>query len=559
MGTLLIQLPKPRFQQYILVILVFLAFSRSMTNGYSLDDSTVTTYDQELVSKGFDGIPEILKSPYSKAGYDGADSFDYRPVPLITFAVEKAIFGFTPGVSHFINLLLYIFLILLVFQILRNILKDYPEWIPFVVTAIFAIHPLHSEVVVSLKNRDELLVAIFGFGALLATMKFFTLRKWYYIVLIFLCVMLGGNSKLTYGPFLYFIPITLYFFRWINIRQAAVVLVGLFAVGYLAFYGPRLFIEEGLSRQIDYFENPLLFMPFAARIPMAFYSFLIYCKLHFFPFPLLSYYGFNHVEVLGWTDFQVYLGFLIVVILIFLLIKSWHKNPLLAFGIMTFVIFMSPYQNFPVVSTGIIAERFAFNSVLGIGLIFIAIVLNNPLTGERWKDSLKYRRYLKITLLAILIVFTFINISRTGDWKDEITLVRADVKKAPNSVKLQMLNGEYAQKNIALAQNQQQKNALISEATSAYQMVISIYPKHAATYNNLGVINSLTGNYAKAIPMITKAIELGDDKAENYFNLGACYEISGNINKAKENYRVALRKDNSYKPALERLKILESK
>lgn len=555
MTTPIMKLPTLRYQRYILWVVVILSFIRCLSNDYSLDDATVTTKEKVSVAKGFAGIKEILLSPYN-TGFDGTDAFDYRPVTLITFAVEKGIFGFNASASHLINLLLYLFLVLLVFKTLRKLLQEYPEWITLTVTLIFAIHPLHSEVVISLKNREEMLVSLFGFGAFWYLINYFESKKWMSILMVVLFMALGINTKATVSPFILFIPLSLFFFKRISLKSSLLVLVGLVIVSTAALMIPRSFIETDLSREIEYFENPLFFMPFTARIPMAFYSFLIYCKLHILPYPLLSYYGYSHIEILGWTDFQVYIGIAITGILIYLLIKPWRKKPLLAYGIITFGIFMSPYQNFPIASTGIIAERFAFNSVLGIGLIIAAVISANPLTGNQWNYTQKGKSYLKIALCAILILFTFLNISRTGDWKNELSLIRTDVAKAPQSVKLQMLHGELAQKNIALTQNQQIKNSLINEAKTAYQQVIKLYPKHAATYNNLGVIYSLSGNYTKAIPLIVKAIELGDDKAENYFNLGACYEISGNMKKAKENYRAALSKNKRYAPALERLKVL---
>jgi protein O-mannosyl-transferase len=84
-------------------------------------------------------------------------SYDYRPVVKLTFAVGYALFKENPHVSHFINVFLYFLLCLLLYVVLKNLMGNYHQWLPLMIIILFAAHPAHSEVVVSLKNRDELL------------------------------------------------------------------------------------------------------------------------------------------------------------------------------------------------------------------------------------------------------------------------------------------------------------------------------------------------------------------------------------------------------------------
>ncbi|MES2763000.1 MAG: hypothetical protein V4677_12380, partial [Bacteroidota bacterium] len=90
-------------------------YGNSLKNKYSLDDDyvTVTNFpvkgkefspNHKLVSKGFGGIVKIWKSRYA---HDSEASFDYRPFVTTTFAIEYAIFGQNPFISHLVNLLLY--------------------------------------------------------------------------------------------------------------------------------------------------------------------------------------------------------------------------------------------------------------------------------------------------------------------------------------------------------------------------------------------------------------------------------------------------------------------
>ena len=51
----------------VLIIIVFLYYGNTLSNGYSLDDDLVTTTDNNIhkrVEKGISGIPEIFTTHY---------------------------------------------------------------------------------------------------------------------------------------------------------------------------------------------------------------------------------------------------------------------------------------------------------------------------------------------------------------------------------------------------------------------------------------------------------------------------------------------------------------
>ena len=147
--------------------LCFLFYGNTLRNKYALDDDyvTVTNFpikgkeyvpNHALVSKGFSGIIKIWKSRYA---HDSEGSFDYRPFTTTTFAIEYAIFGQNPFVSHLINLLLYFACTWLVFCVFLKLLNphEYGFSVSFLCALIFLIHPIHTELVNNLKCRDELL------------------------------------------------------------------------------------------------------------------------------------------------------------------------------------------------------------------------------------------------------------------------------------------------------------------------------------------------------------------------------------------------------------------
>ena len=69
-----------------------------------------------------------------------------------------------------------------------------------------------------------------------------------------------------------------------------------------------LFVEEdsvndGVVREKMFFENPLYFADSKLeRIPMFFYSIMYYLKMMVLPAPLVYYYGYDQIEIVGWSN-----------------------------------------------------------------------------------------------------------------------------------------------------------------------------------------------------------------------------------------------------------------
>ena len=154
----------------ILLITAISLYGYSMQFEYVLDDKIVLS-ENNFVKKGFNGIKEILTTE-SFAGYFGEQKnlvvgARYRPLSIVTFALEYELFGLNTRVSHLINILLYALSGLLLFRLISMLVKDKStsRWflcIPFITALLFVIHPIHSEVVANVKGRDEILTLLFS-------------------------------------------------------------------------------------------------------------------------------------------------------------------------------------------------------------------------------------------------------------------------------------------------------------------------------------------------------------------------------------------------------------
>ncbi len=239
----------------------FLLYANSIPNQYNLDDELVTSVDAKrqhpLTSKGIAAIPDIFTKPYysDDMGY----AYDYRPIVLTSFAIEHSLFGDNPHVSHLINVLLYSILCVLLLLTLRHLLSEYNDLVPFFITLLFAAFPVHTEVVASIKNRDEILSLLGGLGALYFFIAYAGSRK----KILLLCAggsfVFGLLSKQTVLSLIIIIPILLIIFKKLPPLQILIVSAILVAIAFpfiqITFLTDRLMFAGAIIAFITLIEQ----------------------------------------------------------------------------------------------------------------------------------------------------------------------------------------------------------------------------------------------------------------------------------------------------------------
>lgn len=209
-------LSKNRLVIFCLVLFTILLYGNTLNFGFNFDDQLVSI-NHPLTSQGVKALPEIFTSHYyqDESGY----AYEYRPVVLASFAIEHSLFGENPKVSHFINVALYATLIAVLFILLLNLFPQISILFHILVCVLFLAHPIHTEVVASIKNRDEILALLFGLLAWLAVVKAFDKERMILIALAFVLFVFGILSKLSVASFCVLIPFSIVLFRAPNKRQ----------------------------------------------------------------------------------------------------------------------------------------------------------------------------------------------------------------------------------------------------------------------------------------------------------------------------------------------------
>lgn len=570
-----------------LVVITIVLYYNTIFNYFALDDYYIN-YHNEQITKGFAGIPDILTSLY---GDESGQTFGYRPVVRISFALENQFTAnskYNPGISHLINMLLYIVGILLLYKVLRRLLRNYNIWFPFLVMLLFLSHPTHTEVVASLKNRDIILNFIFSFFAIWQFIKWADTGKIKFVIFGMLSFFLAALSKETAVAQLAVFPLVLYFFTDISQKKLLGFSLTALSVVLLALVGPWLFLPE-FHREIMFFENPLVAEPnFMVRLSTSFYILGWYLKMLVYPYPLGFYYGFNMIPIVNWANIWVILSFVAYIGMAIIAFLGLKKKTLLSFIILYFFITISMYANIVYPVPGIVGDRFLFfpSLAFSLAIVFLFYKLFRVDLSDKKIPNLKFIGIIALTLVLFLPYGQYTRI-RNYQWNNEYSLYHTDQKHLFQSVKANELYAStlIEKVNVELAKPVNPYKFveyLVDSAVMHYEQAVRLDSSHFGTWNNVGAVYAkIYGNqalireksywnkndtvkaekekkdaakyFAMADNAFKTAIFFKPDFGSAYFNRGFAFELQGMYDSAIYNYNQVTRIDGPYAKTFSRI------
>lgn len=525
----------------------FILYGNTIPNRYSLDDIYVTGKNP-LTQQGLKALPGIFSSYYitMNAEEGGQHNYGYRPIAKATYAIEWQFFGENPHVSHFINVLLYALTGILLFRLLRRLLGNFHILFPFLTVMLFLAHPLHTEVVASLKNREELLSFAGGLLTLIFFLKFYDTGRKINILWATLAFVTGYLSKAGIMTFLAIVPLTFYFFTDIRPRKIVLMLVPLVTALLLAVVVPRLFLGE-TTRLIQFIENPLLTgAGIPERVGTSMMALLFYLKMLVFPHPLGFYYGYNTIPLTGIGNPLVWLSFAIHAALFVYSIVKIREKHILSYSILFYLISISLFSNLIAPPTGIVAERFLYAASLGFSLALVYLIFR--LAGsspEKVRMPQKTLTYVILAAVVIAIPATAKTIDRNRDWEDELTLYAADMPYLKNSAKANFIYATNLRSSVVeRLKSGVPRNNIVPDARICirhFRQAVNVYPSYADAWNNLGEVYLLLLNESdSAIRCFAEAAHHNPSFTAAYYNLGYTYQVTDRAEEAIPYYEKAL-------------------
>ncbi|HSY77630.1 MAG TPA: hypothetical protein VK890_12270, partial [Bacteroidia bacterium] len=428
----------------ILCCICFVFYANSILNKYALDDN-ITIVRNSYVQNGLSGIPKIMTndsyaSYYKDMGGDPTNQLSggrFRPLSEIVFAVEQSIFGdsdLLPGFRHLVNILAYMACVISIFYFLEKFLLRKVQWgsdIAFVSAILFAIHPLHTEVVANIKSLDEILSILFIMLTFIYGLKYLEGKQMKHLLFgtgSFLLALLAKEYAVT---LIFFIPFLFYILEDKNPVQAVMASVpyfGIFFIYILLRLNAVGFHGNPISSR-DILANPYLYATHIQKIATEWFVLGKYIALLLFPYPLSSDYNYYQITYHNFTDITVLLSLVIYIALFIWGIRLALKKSILSFAVFFFLFNVFMISNFVLDIGATMGERLVFHSSLGV-VIILAYYLFKALS----KQQLAAKRNVVIGVLSVIGVACLgETVIRNSQWKDDTTLFIHDAGVVPRS------------------------------------------------------------------------------------------------------------------------------
>lgn len=554
----------------LLAVVAFIVYANTLKNNFALDDS-VMIVNNALVNKGVSAIPELFTTPH-QWGFWAIENDEYRPLPLVLHAIVFQVAGMNPLPFHFVNILLFACCVVLLFRFLVKLFDGKRTNAAFIAALLFALHPLHTEVVANIKSCDEMLSFLFTFLGMNVFLAYAKSGKATHLFVGFLYIFLAYLSKETVVTFLAIIPLVFFFYRDEN-RKRGVHILGCAIAATALFLVIRFAVlnhyHANNMTKINVIENALVKegLSSESRIATAILILGYYVKLLLVPYPLVSEYSYNTIPFTHFSDWRVLLSvaFYLAIAIIGVVRFMKNKKDPYAFGIFFFLVTIALFSNLFIMIKSTMGERFLFFPSVGFCLV-VALLVDKWL-AKQGQDSVVYGQpKLWAVLAPICIIYSVIVIDRNGDWFDNHTIFVTDVKKTPENSHMNYLLGYDLFSMAKQERNPATKDQLIDEAIwymrksvrilpeyyyaatdlgAAYffrkqydsaeiydRVALKLRPKDALSRNNLSGVYIATKQYGKNIDHCKETLALIPDNANAYADLGISYVNIGNADSA---------------------------
>jgi len=522
-------------------------YLNTISHEFTQDDAIVI-YDNMYTTKGISG----LKGLFTKDTFFGffkeegkaklVSGGRYRPLTPAMFAIEYQLVGKNPILGHLINILLYGFLCLMIYKLLISMIchKDDGEnkkYLVLTAALIYASHPIHTEAVANIKGRDEIMSMLGSVFTLYSILKYIDLKETKYLIYSCISFFLAFLSKENTVTFLAVIPLSLYYFRDLSLKDAisksAILLIP--TIIFLMIRSAILGNDFG-GTPMELMNNPYLklvngsYIPFDMGEKMAtiIYTLGKYVQLLIFPHPLTHDYYPRYIDIMSFGDIRVILSLLLYIFLVVLAVMGLKSKSLIGYGAAYFLITLSVISNivFPIGTN--MSERFLFMPSLGFALI-LAYLLHTYLLEKIGKQAFM------LVIGLIMSLYAFKTISRNFVWESDFKLFTTDVKTSTNSAKVLNAAGGALTTEAFKEKDESKKKEMLETALVYLDQAVKVHPTYKNAYLIMGNANYYLSQYEKAITAYGQALRIDPDFKDAFNNQAIALRDAGKYAGEKEN------------------------
>lgn len=520
----------------LIFILSSVLYANTLGHKYAVDDSIVILRN-EFTKKGFKGMPGIWKEDTFRGFFGGARNLvaggRYRPLSVATFAMELQLFGTvitdkngtpildkdgdvnyngSPSISHFVNMLLYAWLCMVIYLMLLQMFnpkKDQSNFKGYFIALagalLYAAHPIHTEAVANIKGRDEIMVLL---GSLLTVYWLLksvaekSSKAIFYEMGAIFAFILALFSKENAVTFLAIIPAALYFFTKKELPDILIKTIPYIVIAAVFWIGIRgqilgdaaSVVSTSSAPKQELMNDPFLkmenkqYIRYTAdeRYGTVLYTWGKYIKLLIYPGTLTNDYYPKHIRtnvnvIPTFSMPEVLLSVLLHLFLGLMLVIGTVKRKAYAFFLLFYLATFSVVSNFIFAIGTNMAERFMFLPSVGFSALCAmglhALVNNALVKGKSLADAL---RIPTVILGVVLFLYSVKTIVRNNAWYDDYTLFTTDIASSPNSAKLNNAASGVLQDSANWVTNLLVRKTMIQTALGYSITATKLHP----TYNN---------------------------------------------------------------------------
>jgi hypothetical protein len=426
-----------RHAVWIIALLAVVASISGIRNGFALDDVHIIVENGRVHSlvHAWQLFGQTYWPPVEGASL-------YRPLTMLLFATEWVIGNGSPLPFHVMNIVLYAGVCVALYRLLREIANGD---VALIASALFAVHPVHTEAVANVVGQAELLVAIALF---LSVERYIKARRsgnpgWRDIATIS-ALFLGGCLAKEHAIILPGLLASSEILinrgqesLFVRIKRMAPTFVSLALVA-IAFVAVRAVVTGGFrggSNELFGYEA------YYSRVLTMLTIVIEWLRLFFWPAQLSSDYSYPRTRIATVPDVDMLPGVLVILGCALIAWRVRRSNPVVTFAFVWIAVTLAIPSNLLIVTGFVLAERTLFLASAGVTLMVAVGVVQlwNSVEG----GSPVVRRGTVAALGLLLVCGTWRSATRSPVWRDNETLFHQTVEDVPFSSRAHWMLAEY--------------------------------------------------------------------------------------------------------------------
>lgn len=501
-----------------IALLAVLASLSGIRNGFALDDVHIIFENHRVhaLTEAWRLFGQTYWPPEEGASL-------YRPLTMLAFAVQWVTGHGSPLPFHLTSILLYAAVSVVLYRLAVLLV---PRPAAFIGAALFAIHPVHTEVVANVVGQAELWVALLG---IVAVSRYIRARR-------------AGSVSLFEVAILAVLYLAACMFK-----EHAIVLPALLAAAELTVIGGERRIRDRARELWPLFAalliagclfvflrtmvigrvatggpNVLLLgVPFSTRLFTMLRVFMEWVRLFIWPASLSADYSSRRIEAATSFDASLLPALLVLFSAVAIGLSLRRSKPVVTFGLLWAGVTLLMPSNLIVVTGNVLAERTLFLPSVGLAICAgVAAV-------QLWSSMSERGRAPRLATAALLVVLLGGGVVRSSTrntaWHDNEKLFRQTVLDVPMSYRAHWMLAEYLtdagqtaegldEMLLAVVLGRRNDPGLLSFAADRFRMA---------------------NQCPRAMGMYRRAIEIEPTLPELRFNASVCLIQLGKFEEAK--------------------------